>query len=187
MIRWQAVTPGSAYPVVSFNDNNVNREIATMSRITCFFLLLFVTHGIHAETLVVTADRMFDAATGTISGPARVLVTDGFIASVNPDEIPVEATLIELGDRTLMPGLLDMHTHLTGNYFTGDHWVTMGVYETAPDWAILGTKFARDTLEAGFTTVRDAGALPGFPDVALMKAIARGGGACPENGYCLRG
>jgi imidazolonepropionase-like amidohydrolase len=73
-----------------------------------------------------------------------------------------------------MPGLLDMHTHLTADYFTGDHWVTMSVYETAPDWAILGTKFARETLEAGFTTVRDVGALPGFPDVALMKAIDRG-------------
>ena len=88
--------------------------------------------------------------------------------------LPEEAKVISLGDRTLTPGLLDMHTHLTGDYFTGDQWVTMSVYETAPDWAVLGTKFARETLEAGFTTVRDVGALPGFPDVALMRAIDRG-------------
>ena len=137
-------------------------------------LIVFLVSGAHAETLIITADRIFDAESGNVSGPVRVVVTDGVIESINPDRVPADAELIELGDRTLMPGLLDMHTHLTADYFTGDHWVTMSVYETAPDWAILGTKFARETLEAGFTTVRDVGALPGFPDVALMKAIDRG-------------
>ncbi len=137
-------------------------------------LIVFLVSGAHAETLIITADRIFDAESGNVSGPVRVVVTDGVIESINPDRVPADADLIELGDRTLMPGLLDMHTHLTADYFTGDHWVTMSVYETAPDWAILGTKFARETLEAGFTTVRDVGALPGFPDVALMKAIDRG-------------
>ena len=139
-------------------------------------LLLFVcvASGAPAETLVISADRMFDAESGKVTGPVRVVVTDGVIESVNPDSVPEEAEVIDLGDRTLMPGLLDMHTHLTGDYFTGDRWVTMSVYETAPDWAILGTKFAKETLNAGFTTVRDVGALPGFPDVALMKAIDRG-------------
>ncbi len=137
-------------------------------------LLVCVASGAHAETLVITADRMFDAESGEVAGPVRVVVTDGLIESVNPDSVPEEAEVIGLGDHTLMPGLLDMHTHLTGDYFTGDQWVTMSVYETAPDWAVLGTKFARETLEAGFTTVRDVGALPGFPDVALMRAIDRG-------------
>jgi imidazolonepropionase-like amidohydrolase len=137
-------------------------------------LFLGVFSAAQAETLVITSDRMFDASNGKVSGPVRVVVSDGTLESVNPDQVPANARLIELGDRTLMPGLLDMHTHLTGDYFTGDNWVTMSVYETAPDWAILGTKFARDTLHAGFTTVRDVGALPGFPDVALMRAIDRG-------------
>ena len=137
-------------------------------------LVLSYASGACADSLVITADRMFDAESGRISGPVRVVVTDGLIESVNPDRIPAAAQVIELGDTTLMPGLLDMHTHLTGDYFTADHWVTMSVYETAADWAVLGTKFARETLEAGFTTVRDVGALPGFPDVALMKAIDRG-------------
>lgn len=137
-------------------------------------LLLALASFSWAETLVVTADRMFDARSGRISAPVRVVVVDGVIASVNPDTVPADAKIVALGDRTLMPGLLDMHTHLTGDYFSGDHWVTMPVYETAADWAVLGTRFARDTLLAGFTTVRDVGALPGFPDVALMKAVNRG-------------
>lgn len=137
-------------------------------------LILILVSGAHAATLIITSDRIFDAESGNVSGPARVVVTDGVIESINPERVPANAELIELGDRTLMPGLLDMHTHLTADYFTDDHWVTMSVYETAPDWAVLGTKFARETLDAGFTTVRDVGALPGFPDVALMKAIDRG-------------
>ena len=143
-------------------------------------LLLALSPSLFAETLVVTADRMFDAESGRISGPATVVVDNGVIAAVNPDAIPGDATFIALGDRTLLPGLIDMHTHLTGDYFSGDHWVTMPVYETAADWAVLGTKFARQTLEAGFTTVRDAGALPGFPDIALMKAIDRGDVVGPD-------
>ena len=137
-------------------------------------LLLTLAAVSWAEPLVVTADRMFDAESGKVSGPVRVLVVDGVIAAVNPDSVPADADVVELGDRTLMPGLLDMHTHLTGDYFSGDHWVTMPVHETAADWAVLGTRFARDTLMAGFTTVRDVGSLPGFPDVALMKAVNRG-------------
>ena len=143
-------------------------------KITSTLLLLALASAAPAETLVITAERMFDAETGKVSGPVRVVVTDGLIAAVNPDTVPAEADVVELGDRTLMPGLLDMHTHLTGDYFSGDHWVTMPVYETAADWAVLGTRFARDTLMAGFTTVRDVGSLPGFPDVALMKAVNRG-------------
>ena len=135
-------------------------------------LVLLVSNAA-AETIVITANRMLDAERGEVSGPVRILITDGLIESVNPDSVPLDAEVIALGDHTLLPGLIDMHTHLTGDYFTGDNWVTMSVYETAPDWAVLGTKFARETLEAGFTTVRDAGALPGFPDVALMKAINR--------------
>ena len=143
-------------------------------KIIATVLLLALASVSAAETLVVTADRMFDAESGRISGPVRVVVVDGMIAAVNPDSVPVAAHVVELGDRTLMPGLLDMHTHLTGDYFSGDHWVTMPVYETAADWAVLGTRFALDTLLAGFTTVRDVGSLPGFPDVALMKAVNRG-------------
>jgi imidazolonepropionase-like amidohydrolase len=127
-----------------------------------------------AETLVVTADRLFDAHAGKVTGPARVIVRDGLIESVNPAELPADARRVELGDHTLLPGLLDMHTHINGDWFTGDDWVTIPVYETAADWGIRGVVFAERTLLAGFTTIRDLGALPGFPDIALMRAVERG-------------
>jgi len=116
---------------------------------------------------------MLDVEKGTVSGPVRVVVRDGLIESINPTRPPEGARVIELGDRTLLPGLLDMHTHLTLDFFTGSDWVTAPVLQTASDWAIMGVKFAGQTLQAGFTTVRDLGAFPGFPDVALMRAIDR--------------
>ncbi|HEX9851542.1 MAG TPA: amidohydrolase family protein [Woeseiaceae bacterium] len=127
-----------------------------------------------AETLVVSAARMLDVKKGAVTGPVRVVVRDGLIESINPEELPANTRVLELGDRTLMPGLLDMHTHLTLDFFTGSYWVTAPVFHSAPDWAIMGVRFAEQTLQAGFTTVRDVGAWPGFPDVALMRAIDRG-------------
>jgi imidazolonepropionase-like amidohydrolase len=127
-----------------------------------------------AETLVLKADRMLNVRSGKLSSPATIVVSDGLIAAVNPETLPDDAEIFDLGDKTLLPGLMDMHSHLTIDFFTGSDWVTMPVLETAPDWAIRGVRFADLTLQAGFTTVRDVGANAGFPDVALMRAINRG-------------
>jgi imidazolonepropionase-like amidohydrolase len=145
----------------------------TFRRLAVLFSTL-LTGPAFAETLVVSAARMLDVEKGSVTGPVRVVVRDGLIESINPAQVPSDARVIDLGDRTLMPGLLDMHTHLTLDYFTGSNWVTAPVFQSAPDWAIMGVRFADQTLQAGFTTVRDAGAWPGFPDVALMRAIDRG-------------
>jgi len=67
-----------------------------------------------------------------------------------------------------------MHTHVTLDFYTGNHWTTAAVKETPADWALHGVQFGLQTLEAGFTTVRDAGTWPGFPDVALMRAVDAG-------------
>jgi imidazolonepropionase-like amidohydrolase len=127
-----------------------------------------------AETLVISAARMLDVELGEVTGPVRVVTRDGLIESINPAQLPADARVLELGDQTLMPGLIDMHTHLTLDFFTGSEWVTAPVFQSATDWAIMGVQFAEQTLQAGFTTVRDVGAFPGFPDVALMRAIDRG-------------
>ncbi|NND43832.1 MAG: amidohydrolase family protein [Xanthomonadales bacterium] len=127
-----------------------------------------------AEPLLLRAKQMLDVASGELVSPASVLVEDGLISALNPESWPLGTREIDLGEKTLLPGLMDMHTHLTLDFFTGDDWVTMPVRETAADWAIRGTRFAKDTLMAGFTTVRDVGANTGFPDVALMRAIERG-------------
>ena len=137
-------------------------------------LVCLASQLVMAQTLVIRADRMIDVATGDVISPATIVVDGNRIESVNPDSLPSGADTIDLGNRTLLPGLFDMHSHLTLDFFTGDHWTTAAVRETPADWALYGVKFARQTLDAGFTTVRDAGAWPGFPDVALMRAIEAG-------------
>lgn len=117
---------------------------------------------------------MIDVRTGELISPALVVVEDNMIVAVNPASPPIGNETIDLGDRTLLPGLFDMHTHVTLDYFTGNHWTTAAVKETPADWALYGVEFGRQTLNAGFTTIRDAGTWPGFPDIALMRAVDAG-------------
>ncbi len=141
-------------------------------RITLIFLLILCTAmPAAAQPTVLRAARMLDVDGGRIVEDAVVVVEDGRIRAVNPARVPEGATVIDLGDVTLLPGLTDLHTHLTGD-LSGD-WVTRPVRETAADAALRGAKNARTTLMAGFTTVRDVGS-KGFADVALMHAVERG-------------
>lgn len=137
-------------------------------------LCIYAGNQSFAETIIIRADRMIDVTTGKLISPASIVVEGNKIVAVNPKALPADAETIDLGDRTLLPGLFDMHTHLTLDFFTGDHWTTAAVRETPADWALYGVAFGRQTLEAGFTTVREAGAWPGFPDVALMRAVEAG-------------
>ncbi len=121
-----------------------------------------------ADTLVLRAERMLDVKRGRIVSPAVVVVDGERIREVNPDRLPDGVEIIDLGDRTLLPGLMDMHTHLTLD-LEGD-WVHRPVKETAADSALRGARNAWLTLQAGFTTVRDIWAR-GFSDIALMRAI----------------
>jgi imidazolonepropionase-like amidohydrolase len=139
-----------------------------------FLVFVLLLQSVSAHMLAIKADRMLDVRSGEIESPALLLVNNGNIVAVNPSSLPKGVTVIDLGDQTLLPGLIDMHTHITGDYFTGDDWTTAAVRQTASDWALQGVRFAREILENGFTTVRDLGAQPGFPDVALMRAIEAG-------------
>jgi imidazolonepropionase-like amidohydrolase len=132
---------------------------------------LLAPRSASAQIVVVRAARMFDPVTGSVTGPVVVVVEGDRIREVNPGAEPAGAAIIELGDATLLPGLIDMHTHLTLD-IEGD-WLTRDVRETAADAALRGARNARRTLLAGFTTVRDVGAT-GFADVSLMKAIDQG-------------
>ena len=149
-----------------------------------------------APAVVVRAARWLDVAAGQIRTPAVIVVQNGRIASVGGDA-PAGAQAIDLGDVTILPGLIDAHTHLT--YDIEGDWVTRSVRELPADAALRGARNARRTIEAGFTTVRDVGA-PGFADVSLMKAIDSGmvpgpriipaayalgitGGHCDETGW----
>ena len=123
------------------------------------------------QPTVLRAAAMLDVVKGQMVRPAVLVVEGGRIRSVGPGQLPAGARTVDLGDMTLLPGLIDAHTHLTFD-ISGD-WVTRSVRELPADAALRGARNARLTLLAGFTTVRDVGA-PGFADVSLMKAIDAG-------------
>jgi imidazolonepropionase-like amidohydrolase len=134
-------------------------------------LALLAPAPLRAEQVVLKAARLAEVGKGRAVTPGIIVVDGETIAAVNPDRPPAGARVIDLGDRTLLPGLMDMHTHLTLD-ISGD-WVHRPVKETAADAALRGARNARLTLQAGFTTVRDVWAI-GFSDVSLMKAIDAG-------------
>jgi imidazolonepropionase-like amidohydrolase len=125
-----------------------------------------------ADTLVVTAARMIDVLAGREVEHPQIVITDGRIASVGRagDAVPAGARHLDFGDRTLLPGLIDMHVHLTSD-------PTLSGYRrleyTDAFWMTVGAANARRTLEAGFTTVRNVGS-SGYQDVGLMQGINRG-------------
>jgi imidazolonepropionase-like amidohydrolase len=121
--------------------------------------------------IVILAARWLDVTSGKIQTPATIVVEGRIIKSVGAAETPSGAQVIDLGDVTLLPGLIDAHTHLTLD-FEGD-WANRPVTELPADSALRGARNAVRTLEAGFTTVRDVGA-PGFADISLARAIDAG-------------
>jgi imidazolonepropionase-like amidohydrolase len=125
-----------------------------------------------AETTVIEAARYLDVVQGRLIEPAVIVVEGDKIAAINPQSRPAGAKTIRLDGQTLLPGLMDSHTHL--NYELVEGWETETVRFTAGDFALRGVPIAKTTLLAGFTTVRDLGTGFGFSDVALMRAIDNG-------------
>ncbi len=101
-----------------------------------------------------------------------IVVEGERIAAINPAAMPAGARVVDLGEQTLLPGLMDAHTHL--NYDIVEGWETEPVRYTTGDFALRGVPNAARTLLAGFTTVRDLGTGYGFGDIALMHAIDKG-------------
>lgn len=128
----------------------------------------------HAEKTVVTAARMIDVTTGkTVEHPAIFIGDDGRITSI-ADARTVrwgqDVRQIDLGDKTLLPGLIDMHVHLTALAEVGGY---QGLRYTDSFWTAVGVANAAKTLRAGFTTVRNVGS-DNFEDVGLKQAIEGG-------------
>ncbi len=125
-----------------------------------------------ADTVVVTADRMVDVVAGRTIARPQITITDGRITAVSVQDgaIASGARHIDLPGMTLLPGLIDMHVHLTSDpRFSG----YSGLEFTDSFWTIVGVANAKRTLEAGFTTVRNVGS-DRFDDVALKQAIEHG-------------
>ena len=136
-------------------------------------LLLPIAVPAPAEVVVLEAARLVDGRGGPPLEPAMVRVEDGRIAEVGRRvAVPAGARVLDLGDATLLPGLIDLHTHLTNRY--GVHWED-GLVKTTPGHdALWGAHNARATLLAGFTTCRDMGPTWPYVDVDLREAIEQG-------------
>ena len=137
----------------------------------CTIAWLAVALSVRAGDIVLKADHLVDVDAGTLVTPGVVVVNGNHIEAVNPATVPADAETIDLPGLTLLPGFIDMHTHLTAD--DGPGWETRDVTWTDSDFALLGVRYARMTLLSGFTTVRDVGSW-GFTDVSLMHAIERG-------------
>jgi imidazolonepropionase-like amidohydrolase len=135
-------------------------------------IALLCLSAARADTLVVTAARMVDVLAGREIERPQIVISGERIVSVGKqgDPAPADARKLDLGARTLLPGLIDMHVHLTSDpifsgykrlQFTDSFWMTVGVAN------------ARRTLEAGFTTVRMVGSRD-YADVGLKQGIERG-------------
>src|SRR6476620_11689190 len=120
-----------------------------------------------AAVKVLRAEHYVDVKAGRLVSPGVIVVRGNRIEAINPATLPAGADVIELPGQTLMPGLIDAHTHLTSDM--GKGWETRDVDWTDADRALLGVKNARLTLMSGFTTVRDVGS-SGFTDVSLEHA-----------------
>jgi len=154
------------------------------------------------ETIVLRAARLID---GTGAAPVTngvVVVRGDRIVAAGPASsvtVPAGARTIDLGDATLLPGFIDMHTHVVGRALGDPAGADAAVRDFPAFGAIVGVEHARKTLMAGFTTIRNLGA-NNFDDLALRRAIDGGfvpgprmqaaahgigitGGHCDENSY----
>ena len=124
------------------------------------------------DIVVVDADRMIDVVSGRVVEHPQITIIDGRISAVGVQGGPptAGAHVVELPGLTLLPGLIDMHTHLTADpRYSGYR----GLEFTDNFWTVVGVANARKTIEAGFTTVRNVGSA-NFDDVAIKQGIEQG-------------
>jgi imidazolonepropionase-like amidohydrolase len=142
-----------------------------------FLALLAVSFSLSAadKTYVLKAAHMFDGIRDHVVSPGLIVVTNGKITAVGAKAaFPAGAEIIDLGDATLLPGLIDAHTHLTYPYERDFRVEELNALKkNIPERTLDAVDVVRRTLMAGFTTVRDVGA-GDYIDVGLRNAIAAG-------------
>ncbi len=146
-----------------------------MRKLLLSFLIGFGCLAINAQTKTVTvikAGKLIDTENGKVLDNQLILIENDTIKAVGSNvSIPKNATIIDLSKATVLPGLIDCHTHVTGQP-GGDYYAEI-FRKTVVDQAVTAHIYAKRTLEAGFTTIRDVGS-QAFLDVALRNAINEG-------------
>jgi len=132
---------------------------------------VFSAQSTAPAVVAVRAARLIDGRGGAVIAPAIVVVRGERIESVGTASPPTGARVIDVGSATLLPGLIDLHTHLTS---TGVHWEDELLKTTPGQAALHGAHNALITLMAGFTTCRDMGPTWPYTDIDLRKAIDEG-------------
>src|SRR5277367_2886315 len=148
----------------------------TLALLCCLPLRAQSTQPLPAPTahpIVLHAARLLDVESGRITTPGEILIQSDAIVEVGPKVTrPAGAEIIDLGDTTLLPGLIDAHVHLFLHPGAED---LQTVQESVPQRTILATLAARDDLLAGFTAERDMGTEgAGSADTAVRNAIDQG-------------
>jgi imidazolonepropionase-like amidohydrolase len=126
-----------------------------------------------AETIYVQTGRLIDGVSNEVRTGQCVTIEDEHIRAVGPcGKAPAGATVVDWSAYTVLPGLIDLHTHLADVGQSAD--VAAPIKASPAETALVGARNARVTLNAGFTSVRDVGTYRGLTDVALRNAIDRG-------------
>ena len=140
----------------------------TTKALLCVSLLAMTTSLAQAKDIVIHAGRLIDPATHTDRQKVSIRIHDDRITGIESGFIMGDgADLIELGDKTVLPGLIDCHVHILQSRHSGDP-IRNAVTRTAFDDEIDGVNNARATLLAGFTTVRDVGG-----DIRALSALKK--------------
>jgi imidazolonepropionase-like amidohydrolase len=151
-----------------------------VTRFHCFSILVFMLLALaglsvaqqSSRSVILHAGHVLDVKTGKLLSDQTLVIEDGKVVSVGASadaKAPADALRIDLPNATILPGLIDAHTHLTSDPRFG--YEELGI--SVPRETLIGAKNARLTLQAGFTTVRNVGA-SGYSDVALRDAINAG-------------
>ena len=154
----------------------LSRMLSRWLNASFFFVALTLAVTCSAQQsarTIIRAGKLLDVRSGKLLADQAVVIEEGKIVSVGPasDAKPTSSDkLIDLHDATLVPGLIDAHTHLTSDP-QDSGYEALGI--SVPREALIGARNARITLDAGFTTVRNVGA-SGYTDVALRDAINAG-------------
>jgi len=151
------------------------RHMGALHRLSlpaCLVVCLFLSPALAADITVIKAGSLFDSRSGKVTRDAVIVVEADKIVGVGDARttIPNDATVIDLSSSFVLPGVMDMHTHIVGHL---DNYFFAGYFQSPHRATIGGVVNAEKTLMAGFTTIRNVGASD-YADVALRNAINAG-------------